>query len=588
MDLCTGGDLFWLAHGQAFGRLPEYAAKMYAAQAVLALADLHARGIIHRDVKPENLMLDSDGFVRIGDFGVSARVRRESSSEAPSSRGLSGTLHFMPPEVFVRTRKHDRMADMYALGVTVHQLLFGTRPYPADRESIQTMVRMRSFIPAKTVRERDVAQRVLVKAQRKRWRTIGVALGCTLDDSEEQAQIAAEVMAASRGGGLKGTKSMHEADFKKSKKKSSIGSMQGLLSPSAGEVPMPPPKPSREGLDFVERLLICNEHWRLGGDGIQEVMEHPWFRDIDWQALRARLVTPPWVPPSSERLSLAGLQSRLAPQLPHQAAGAIRKTKSQHAMPSYRMRRRSFATMRAPLSAAKARKGEGLWLGRRESGAGTSVGRGPVRRLLDRSRAVSVDDKSTRSGSAASPSPADLGGREITAEAAAIRRDGVIGRAQKRAGARTLSHMLQLARIAQKSIERNPSKAKVVVGAGSAAGRTSSNSSRGSRAEAAVERARLLRANGSSARGSSSGSGNTQASEAETTSDRNSDAGSRKGGISRKTRADVESSMRAAAQSASIEIFHSGDGSGRGNDARSRDVDRGWMNSADVEQFANS
>jgi len=120
LDLCPGGDLFWLSHGQDSGRLPEYAAKFYAAESVLALADLHARGVIHRDVKPENLMLDVDGHVRIGDFGVAARLRAEAAFEQPSVRGLSGTINFMPPEVFVKARKHDHRADMYALGVTIH------------------------------------------------------------------------------------------------------------------------------------------------------------------------------------------------------------------------------------------------------------------------------------------------------------------------------------------------------------------------------------------------------------------------------------------------------------------------------------
>lgn len=152
MDLCTGGDLFWLAHGQAFGRMPEHAAKLYAAQIVLAIAEVHARGIIHRDIKPENIMIGSDGYVRLVDFGESAYLRRVGEVNVSG-----GTLPFMPPEAFIRPRKHSRAVDMYALGVTVHQLLFGTTPYPVDRESIRAIVRMRNFVPSKTVRDRDMA-----------------------------------------------------------------------------------------------------------------------------------------------------------------------------------------------------------------------------------------------------------------------------------------------------------------------------------------------------------------------------------------------------------------------------------------------
>lgn len=105
-----------------------------------------------------------------------------------------------------------------------------------------------------------------------------------------------------------------------------------MSSSMSGNQVEPPPMPSREGLDFVEKLLICNEHWRLGGTGIHEVMEHPWFKGIDWQALRARLVTPPWVPPAVEQTSLplGAFQSRLVPQLPYDPpAGGIRKARSQ-------------------------------------------------------------------------------------------------------------------------------------------------------------------------------------------------------------------------------------------------------------------
>lgn len=182
---------------------------------------------------------------------------------------------------------------------------------------------------------------MLVKGQRKQWKTVGNSLGEILDDCEEQVERAAAVIAASRAqqpgvaGGPKGAMSMHEADFRSVLDASSQSSpVVGLGRSPAGNGPLPPPKPSREGLDFVERLLICNENYRLGGRGIKEVMEHPWFNDIDWKALRARVVTPPWVPPSSEQVFLAGFQSASVPQLPHRAPGVLHKARSHHIIPA--------------------------------------------------------------------------------------------------------------------------------------------------------------------------------------------------------------------------------------------------------------
>lgn len=69
MDLCAGGELFYLLHKR--GRLPEQAAKFYFAEILLGLEYIHSKGIVYRDLKPENVLIDIDGHIKLADFGLS-------------------------------------------------------------------------------------------------------------------------------------------------------------------------------------------------------------------------------------------------------------------------------------------------------------------------------------------------------------------------------------------------------------------------------------------------------------------------------------------------------------------------------------
>ena len=69
MDLCAGGELFYLLHQK--GRLPEEIAKFYFAEILLGLEYIHSKGIVYRDLKPENVLIDIDGHIKLADFGLS-------------------------------------------------------------------------------------------------------------------------------------------------------------------------------------------------------------------------------------------------------------------------------------------------------------------------------------------------------------------------------------------------------------------------------------------------------------------------------------------------------------------------------------
>jgi hypothetical protein len=95
-------------------------------QLARALAHAHAHGIIHRDVKPSNVILRPDGTPVLMDFGL---AREEGSSALTRTGAFLGTAHYMAPEQVEHARESDHRADIYSLGATLHELLTGAPPF---------------------------------------------------------------------------------------------------------------------------------------------------------------------------------------------------------------------------------------------------------------------------------------------------------------------------------------------------------------------------------------------------------------------------------------------------------------------------
>src|SRR5215470_894122 len=112
------------------GRLPVDEVQRIGEQLVDALQYVHERGVIHRDLKPDNVLIGPDGHVTLTDFGIAIRLNSKRLTFSHLSNAV-GTPDYMAPEQ-VRGQRGDARTDLYALGVVLFELLTGVVPYPAD------------------------------------------------------------------------------------------------------------------------------------------------------------------------------------------------------------------------------------------------------------------------------------------------------------------------------------------------------------------------------------------------------------------------------------------------------------------------
>uniref|UniRef100_A0A1D1XFA4 cAMP-dependent protein kinase n=1 Tax=Anthurium amnicola TaxID=1678845 RepID=A0A1D1XFA4_9ARAE len=122
MDYVVGGELFSILRKSQ--RFPDHIAKFYAAEVVLAFEYLHAKDIIYRDLKPENLLLDYNGHIKITDFGFAKYV-------PDITWTLCGTPDYLAPEI-IQSKGYGKAVDWYSLGVLIFEMLAGYPPFYDD------------------------------------------------------------------------------------------------------------------------------------------------------------------------------------------------------------------------------------------------------------------------------------------------------------------------------------------------------------------------------------------------------------------------------------------------------------------------
>jgi serine/threonine protein kinase len=122
LEYVIGGEFF--THLRKAGRFENASAKFYAAQIVMIFEYLHSQDFIYRDLKPENLLLDNTGYLKITDFGFAKQV-------AFKTYTLCGTPEYIAPEVLLN-KGHGKGVDWWTLGILIFEMLAGQPPFVDD------------------------------------------------------------------------------------------------------------------------------------------------------------------------------------------------------------------------------------------------------------------------------------------------------------------------------------------------------------------------------------------------------------------------------------------------------------------------
>jgi serine/threonine protein kinase len=286
LDLARGGDLQGLLNKAPDG-LPENQVSFYMAEVLLALTHLHQMGIVYRDLKPCNVLLDEDGHVRLTDMGLAAKFRMGGEVKLERSENKKGGQHHghghskpaseptAPPASGADERHHEE-----------HK----TRAFTQDMRRVST-VGTYGFKAPEIVRLADKSSRTehgLAPTEED----LSIGYGPSVDFWAFGVTLYALLS--------------HQHPFKEHTHDKK-GLFEGLMHAAGGdedEVKMLhrdviyTPAMSAEAKSLIAGLLDKDPAQRLGcrGAGVADVMGHPFFKGIDWDELMAKHVRPPFIP----------------------------------------------------------------------------------------------------------------------------------------------------------------------------------------------------------------------------------------------------------------------------------------------------
>jgi len=157
-------------------RLPVGDAVHIALDVARALEHAHSRNVIHRDIKPDNILITRSGVAKLGDLGLAKRT--DETSHLTSMRQGFGTSHYMPYEQAFNARSADNRSDIYALGATLYHLAAGTPPFPGEqhmeiveKKKLGDFPPIRSHIPEAPAALDAIVSRMLARFPGDRYQT---------------------------------------------------------------------------------------------------------------------------------------------------------------------------------------------------------------------------------------------------------------------------------------------------------------------------------------------------------------------------------------------------------------------------------
>ena len=165
MELIDGQDLASILREN--GPLPPRQAARVSAEVAKALHAAHVRGIVHRDVKPSNILVGRDGRVKVADFGI-ARALAESQITLPGT--TMGSVHYFSPEQ-ARGEPATQASDIYALGIVLYECLTGQRPFSGDGAAAVALARLTTTPPRPSALRAAVPAGPGPDRPARRWRS---------------------------------------------------------------------------------------------------------------------------------------------------------------------------------------------------------------------------------------------------------------------------------------------------------------------------------------------------------------------------------------------------------------------------------
>ncbi|EDR25968.1 hypothetical protein, conserved [Entamoeba dispar SAW760] len=125
IDYCPGGEFYYYL--QKNGKVSEEDAKFYAAQILLAIEHLHSSNIVYRDIKPENILIGADGYLRLTDFGLS----KENVTKENTTNTFCGTPEYLAPEVVIG-KDYSEPVDWWGFGILIYEMIHGHAPFTSE------------------------------------------------------------------------------------------------------------------------------------------------------------------------------------------------------------------------------------------------------------------------------------------------------------------------------------------------------------------------------------------------------------------------------------------------------------------------
>lgn len=185
-------------HIRREGPLPVPEAVAYAIEVARALLAAHARKLVHRDVKPQNVLIDPDGHARVTDFGIARSLEAAEAGLTATGRVLGSTDYVSPEQAL--GRDVDGQTDIYSLGILLYEMLTGEVPFKADTQVGVALKHVREGLPDVRRKRPEVSaalaatiERATAKECADRYADIGELLRDLEDDLAYEASRAGEV-----------------------------------------------------------------------------------------------------------------------------------------------------------------------------------------------------------------------------------------------------------------------------------------------------------------------------------------------------------------------------------------------------------